>query len=60
MIDSTKENIYCDGNTKDEKEKGSFPSPSHPKVYLCFGAMNKVICPYCSRVFLKTRKEELE
>ena len=31
---------------------GGIVSSGHPKVYLNIGEKNKVICPYCSRVFI--------
>ncbi len=31
---------------------GGIGSSGHPNVYLKIGNENKVICPYCSRVFI--------
>ena len=31
---------------------GGLGASGHPKVYLNIGSENKVVCPYCSRVFI--------
>ncbi len=38
-------------NTKEVSCNGDINS-AHPKVYLKVAENNKVICPYCSKVFL--------
>ncbi|WP_010302343.1 zinc-finger domain-containing protein [Candidatus Odyssella thessalonicensis] len=37
--------VNCDGN-------GSSEGLGHPSIYLNFGLEARVVCPYCSRVFV--------
>lgn len=33
--------------------EGEAPSIGHPKVYLEFGSKKQIVCPYCSKVFIR-------
>lgn len=43
LVPQTKKDIVCDGGGV----------MGHPKIYLAFGANQKILCPYCSREFIK-------
>ena len=48
-VDTGTETICCDGG---QDELG------HPAVYYTFNGVNKIICSYCSKTFVKKNKLE--
>lgn len=46
VIEVSNTQVSCDGGG------GTL---GHPKVYLNLGAAGEVICPYCSRTFVRVR-----
>ena len=44
-ITGTQERVACDGNGG---------PMGHPRIFLSVGKEGKVVCPYCSREFVKT------
>lgn len=49
VIDVTAMKVACNG--------GGAPF-GHPRVFLTFGPDQRVVCPYCSRVFVRTATGE--
>lgn len=43
VVNESQSQVCCDGG-------GQY---GHPKIFLHFGDSDKIICPYCSREFLK-------
>ena len=46
FVPSAQSQVACDGG-------GVF---GHPKIYLTFGISERIVCPYCSRQFLREQK----
>jgi uncharacterized Zn-finger protein len=49
VIETTASRVACDGGG------GSL---GHPRVFLTFGPDHRVVCPYCSRVYVQTAGSE--
>lgn len=50
-IEIDQKTFFCDGQ-KDENE-------GHPKVYLNFGDEKEKICPYCGKIFVFIKRENI-
>ena len=55
---TSKESIYT--NKKQVSCKGKEVPYDHPNVYLGIGDDNKIICPYCSKIFVYNADVELK
>ncbi|MBG77395.1 MAG: hypothetical protein CMI98_05930 [Pelagibacteraceae bacterium] len=49
IVDNETETICCDGGQD---------SLGHPAVYYTFDDLDKIVCGYCSKVYIKKKEQE--